>query len=110
MNIDILPITQLITTQSPDTAAVAALLVAILLLMVSAFVSGSEIAFFSLSQSELDKCSESESLSDKRILHLVNDPERLLATILIANDFVNVGIVMLLNFFLCRYSHLLLPG
>lgn len=99
MDIDILPLAQLITTQAPDAAAIAALFVAVLLLMASAFVSGSEIAFFSLTQSELDECSESESLSDKRILHLVNNPERLLATILIANDFVNVGIVMLLNFF-----------
>lgn len=99
MDIDIIPLLQLITTHTPDASAIAALLVAIVLLMVSAFVSGSEIAFFSLSQSELDKCAESDSISDKRIMHLVNDPERLLATILIANDFVNVGIVMLLNFF-----------
>lgn len=99
MDIDILPLTQLITTQAPDAAAIAALLVAILLLMVSAFVSGSEIAFFSLTQAELDKCAESDSVSDRRILHLVKDPERLLATILITNDFVNVGIVMLFNFF-----------
>ena len=99
MDIDILPLTQLITTQAPDAAAIAALLVAILLLIVSAFVSGSEIAFFSLTQAELDKCAESDSVSDRRILHLVKDPERLLATILITNDFVNVGIVMLFNFF-----------
>ncbi len=99
MDIDILPLTQLITTKAPDAAAIAALLVAILLLMVSAFVSGSEIAFFSLTQAELDKCAESDSVSDRRILHLLKDPERLLATILITNDFVNVGIVMLFNFF-----------
>lgn len=99
MDIDILPLTQLITTQAPNATAIAALLIAILLLMVSAFVSGSEIAFFSLTQAELDKCAESDSVSDRRILHLVKDPERLLATILITNDFVNVGIVMLFNFF-----------
>lgn len=99
MDIDIIPLLQLVTTHVPNAAAIAALLVAILLLMVSAFVSGSEIAFFSLTQSELDKCAESDSVSDGRILHLLKDPERLLATILIANDFVNVGIVMLLNFF-----------
>ena len=99
MDIDIIPLLQLVTTHVPNATAIAALLVAILLLMVSAFVSGSEIAFFSLTQSELDKCAESDSVSDGRILHLLKDPERLLATILIANDFVNVGIVMLLNFF-----------
>lgn len=88
-----------ITVQAPDASAIVAFVVALLLLMVSAFVSGSEISFFSLTQSQLDKCAEGEAASDKRILYLVSDPERLLATILIANDFVNVGIVMLLNYF-----------
>lgn len=88
-----------ISVQAPDTTAIAAFVVALFLLMMSAFVSGSEISFFSLTQSQLDKCAESESATDKRILYLLSDPERLLATILIANDFVNVGIVMLLNYF-----------
>ncbi len=88
-----------ITVKSPTTAATVSLLIALILLVVSGFVSGSEIAFFSLSRTELDKCVESNSVSDKHILELLKDPERLLATILIANDFVNVGIVMLLNFF-----------
>lgn len=87
------------TVQTPEPAAVVALLVAMMLLMVSAFVSGSEIAFFSLSQLQLDKCAECDSNTDRRILYLLKDPEKLLATILIANDFVNVGIVMLLNYF-----------
>ncbi|MBO7301542.1 MAG: DUF21 domain-containing protein, partial [Bacteroidaceae bacterium] len=59
--------------------------------MCSAFASGSEMAFFSLSRTHLDELSESKSISDKRILHLLSDPEKLLATILIVNDFVNVG-------------------
>lgn len=99
MDIDILPLLQLVTAQAPDAAALVAFAIAVSLLMVSAFVSGSEIAFFSLSQSELDKCAESDSGSDKRILQLIGNPERLLATILITNNLVNVGIVMLLNFF-----------
>lgn len=88
-----------ITITAPTTAAWVSLSVALLLLMVSGFVSGSEIAFFSLTRAELDKCADIDSASDKRILELLKDPERLLATILIANDSVNVGIVMLLNFF-----------
>ena len=83
----------------PSISAVVALVMAIMLLLFSAFASGSEIAFFSLSRENLDELGESDSPRDKRILKLIGEPERLLATILIVNDFVNVGIVMLLNFF-----------
>lgn len=88
-----------VTVTAPTPAAIIALVVAIGLLCASAFASGSEIAFFSLTQPEIERCSESESATDKRILELLSEPDRLLATILITNDFVNVGIVMLLNFF-----------
>lgn len=84
---------------TPTLPVVVALLIAIMLLAVSGFVSGSEMAFFSLTRTDLEKCAESDSPSDKRILELLKEPERLLATILITNDFVNVGIVMLLNYF-----------
>lgn len=83
----------------PSAGALVALFLAILFLMASAFASGSEMAFFSLSRSDLDMLSESKSAKDKRILALIGDPERLLATILIVNDFVNVGVVMLMDFF-----------
>ncbi|MBR5334771.1 MAG: gliding motility-associated protein GldE [Bacteroidaceae bacterium] len=88
-----------VTVSVPGPAALVSLFLAMLMLVVSGFVSGSEIAFFSLTQSELDKCAESDMPADKRILELLKDPDKLLATILITNDFVNVGIVMLLNFF-----------
>lgn len=88
-----------IELHAPGKAAIVALVLAALLLVVSGFVSGSEIAFFSLSRADLDKIASGDSQSDKRIMELLKEPERLLATILITNDFVNVGIVMLLNFF-----------
>ena len=88
-----------VTVGTPSTGALVALFVAVLLLMCSAFASGSEMAFFSLTREELDGLADSKSPRDKRILNLIGNPERLLATILIVNDFVNVGIVMLLNFF-----------
>lgn len=83
----------------PSMGAIVALLLAVLLLIFSAFASGSEIAFFSLTRSELDEAAESKSVSAQHIITMLKEPERLLATILIINDFVNVGIVMLLNFF-----------
>lgn len=79
--------------------AIIALILAILLLYASGFVSASEIAF-SLSPSDLSKVDENEHPSDSRIRALLDDSERLLATILISNNFVNVTIIMLCNFFL----------
>lgn len=84
---------------APSFSAVVALFIAVMLLFFSAFASGSEMAFFSLSRTELDELNGSRSMRDKRILNLLSDPDRLLATILIVNDFVNVGVVMLLNYF-----------
>lgn len=83
----------------PSVSAIVALVLACVLLICSAFTSGSEIAFFSLTRENLDELGENKSSSDKVILKLLDDPDRLLATILILNDFVNVGIVMLLNYF-----------
>lgn len=86
----------------PDMSAIISLLLAILLLCCSAFVSGSEIAFFSLRPNDLNLIGELKHSSDKKILSLREDTERLLATILIANNTVNVGIIMLLNYFFSR--------
>ncbi len=83
----------------PSPSALVALLLAAVLLLFSAFASGSEIAFFSLSRTDIEELEDSKSPVDKRLLRLLSDPDRLLATILIVNDFVNVGVVMLLNYF-----------
>lgn len=79
-----------------DTILICVVLV--MLLVMSALVSGSEAAYFSLSPSDIDKIKSSESSRDKLIAKLLDDAERLLATILIANNFVNVAIVMLSAF------------
>ena len=65
------------------------------LLIMSALASGSESAFFSLSPSDKDLLKNEDSKSSKTILHLLSIPQELLATILITNNFVNVGIVIL---------------
>lgn len=89
----------------PSVGAIVAACVAALLLLCSAFASGSEIAFFSLTRENLDEMAESKSARDKRVIELLKDPEKLLATILIVNDFVNVGVVMLLNYFFMEVLH-----
>ena len=76
---------------------IAAVLAA-LLLFVSGFASGSEIAFFSLSPSDLSELDEEKTGTDRNIKLLREDSERTLATILITNNFVNVTIIMLCNF------------
>ena len=84
---------------SPSVGAVVAFVLAVLLLGCSGFVSASEIAFFSLSPTDLNTIEEEKHPADSKILALKEDSERLLATILISNNFVNVAIIMLLNYF-----------
>ena len=88
-----------ITTQPPTTGAWIALCLSVVLLACSAFVSGSEIAFFSLSPADHAELEEERTTNDQRILRLLDDSERLLATILCSNNFVNVAIIMLLTYF-----------
>ena len=83
----------------PSVGAVIAIVLAVALLFASGFVSASEIAFFSLTPNDLNDIEEENHSSDKYIKSLLKDSERLLATILISNNFVNVTIIMLCNFF-----------
>lgn len=71
--------------------------IGILLLIISAFMSSSEVAFFSLSPKDIEEVKEGKNDSDKYLQKMLADSERLLATILIGNNFVNVAIVMLLS-------------
>ena len=83
----------------PSIGAIIAAVMACLLLLASGFASGSEIAFFSLSPSDLSELDENNSDDDRKILMLRSDSERTLATILITNNLVNVTIIMLCNYF-----------
>ncbi len=81
-----------------DFGQILALLLALFALLISGFVSGSEIAFFSIDSQQLDELDDEEDPKSQKILNIVRQPERLLATILIANNLVNVTIVVLTNF------------
>ena len=78
------------------------MVLALLLLLCSGFVSASEIAFFSLTPKDINELEREEYSSDSKILRLREESERLLATILIANNLVNVAIVMLGNYGLLK--------
>lgn len=66
--------------------------------MISAFVSGSEIAYFGLSQAEVDNLEEDDDPQSRKACNLLENSERLLATILISNNLVNITMVVLLSF------------
>lgn len=83
---------------TPDYFLISSLTVIALLLLMSAMVSASEVAFFSLKAEDLDKCRDSEDQRDKNIVELLRNPRLLLATILVMNNFVNVAIVTLSTF------------
>jgi len=92
------------TSDLASSAGLAAGLIAILvLLMFSAAASGSETAFFSMSPSQLNEIRSSKSPANKRISHLLEKPKLLLATILITNNLVNVGIVIISTFLVNQY-------
>ncbi|MDE5661879.1 MAG: gliding motility-associated protein GldE [Muribaculaceae bacterium] len=77
-------------------AQIAALCVALLCLLLSGFVSGSEMAYFSLTPAQCEELDETPRGAGIR--RLLSEPQRLLATILIANNLVNVTLVVLCNF------------
>lgn len=74
------------------------ILIIVGLLLLSALISGSEVAFFSLSGKQLQDTKLVKGSTGKLILKLLDEPKRLLATILISNNFINVAIVMVSSF------------
>ena len=91
-----------VTLHAPSLSVLCSLVGVCVLLLLSGFASGSEIAFFSLAPKELSELNPEHSSRDKSIQMLRDDSERTLATILITNNFVNVTIIMLCNYIFAR--------
>lgn len=68
------------------------------LLFCSALVSGAEVALFSLSQKDIDVTLQENAAKGKIISELLEKPKKLLATLLVANNFINIGVVILFSF------------
>ncbi len=83
---------------SSPSGIIVGIVFILFLLIISAFMSGSEVAFFSLSPGDIDKLSGNKSKLSQMVIHHLKTPDRLLATILITNNFVNVGIVVTSTF------------
>ncbi len=83
----------------PMSAGIAAAIVIVILLLAgSALISGSEVAYFYLSPADKQSLTVKESRRSRQVLNLIEKPERLLGTILITNNFINIGIVILSAF------------
>lgn len=71
----------------------------LILLVCSALISGSEVAFFSLTSTDLKKANNSKNKNLQIIYSLRNNPRRLLAALLVSNNFINIAIVLLVSSF-----------
>jgi gliding motility-associated protein GldE len=85
-------------TYTIDTTLVFSFLGILALLLCSALVSGAEIALFSLSQKDIDETVQENTSKGKIIASLLEKPKKLLATLLVANNFINIGVVILFSF------------
>ena len=86
----------LVTFNTPTAGSIIAIIVAVLGLFLSAFNSGSEIAYFSLRPEDVDSIEDSHRR--ERVRELLAMPEKLLATILVGNNLVNIMIAIVLNY------------
>jgi len=88
-----------VSTYPITISAIISLISSMLLLACSAVISASEVAFFSLDPQTLNELEESENKAERNILRLLKSPQRLLATMLIGSNFVNVAVILLLTNF-----------
>ncbi len=89
-------------TTAFDPGTFIGIAVVVMLLVCSALMSASEVAYFSLTQNDLTDMDNEDHPTTPLILKLLNQPRYLLSTILVGNNFVNVGIVIVSNFVILR--------
>ena len=92
------PVSILALISSVDASVVSSFVLLIVLLACSALISGAEVAFFSLTRTDIENETFEGSKKIEIISELLERPKKLLATILVANNFINVGIVILFAF------------
>jgi len=87
-----------ITVNSPDFKVITGLVILVILLIGSALMSGAEVAYFSFRPEDLDNFKTNKEKKAHIALRLYNNPEKLLSTILVANNTFNISIVLLSAF------------
>ncbi len=70
----------------------------VILLLIAFFVAGAEVAYFSLSYKDINMLKTKQQPGYKRIVDLLETPKTLLASLLIANSFVNIAVIIISNF------------
>lgn len=80
-----------------ESALVINICILVLLLLCSALISGAEVAFFGLSATDINTIGHNNTTKGNIIVKLLDRPKKLLATILIANNAINIGVVLLFN-------------
>ncbi|MEN8886972.1 MAG: gliding motility-associated protein GldE [Winogradskyella sp.] len=78
-----------------NTSLISSSVLLIILLICSALISGAEVSLFSLTKADINEGLENKSAAIKIIAKLLERPKKLLATILIANNFINIAVVLL---------------
>ncbi|MEG1024800.1 gliding motility-associated protein GldE [Flavobacterium plurextorum] len=92
------PEPSLLFTSTLDINLIIGFVGIFILLFLSAIVSGAEVALFSLSQKDIDQTLQENFSKGKIISDLLDKPKKLLATLLVANNFLNIGVVILFSF------------
>ena len=91
------PLSLLFSYTAFDSLFAVKIAVLVLLLVCSALISGAEVAFFGLSSTDINQIEENKTSRGDIIVKLLNRPKKLLATILIANNTINIGVVLLFS-------------
>jgi len=84
-----------IAFNAPDTGIIIGIIILFMLLFGSALMSGSEVAFFSFRPEDIEKLKSDKSKQTQAAIKMYNNPEKLLSTILVANNTINISIVLL---------------
>lgn len=91
------PLSLLFSSTAFNSLFAVKIAVLVLLLVCSALISGAEVAFFGLSSTDINQIEEKKTSRGDVIVKLLNRPKKLLATILIANNTINIGVVLLFS-------------
>ena len=92
---------------APASTAIL-IFIAVILFILSFLVAGAEVAFFSLTYKDINLLKTKQQLSFRRIVTLLEQPKTLLASMLIANCFVNIGIILISNILIEGWMEILL--
>ncbi|WP_298900770.1 gliding motility-associated protein GldE [uncultured Psychroserpens sp.] len=91
------PASLIVLMLNVNVSLISGLVLLFILLLCSALISGAEVALFSLSKSDIDSGLEDNAKHFSIVSKLLDRPKKLLATILVANNFINIGIVLLFD-------------